>query len=91
MISKAKETQQLKQRLGQGRAGIRCKKPQITHPIAQSEKWPVKILEIPTTQNIVTTITSFATPVKSRDDSHLKVIDRKTYRMQIKKFLSTQI
>ena len=75
-ISKVKETLQIEPRVGQGRAGIRWKRPQITHPISQSEKQPVKIPEIHKSKNIVTTMPSFATPVQMIDDSHSKVIDR---------------
>ena len=75
MISKAKETPQIKPRLGQGKVGLRCKKPQITHPTAQSIE-PVKIPEIPKTRNIVTTIPSFTAPVQLRDDSHYKMTVR---------------
>ena len=63
LVSKVKEIPQIKPRLGQGRIGLRCKKPQISQPIAQSVKQPVKVPEICRTQNIVTTIPNFATPV----------------------------
>ena len=76
MISKVKEIPKIKIRLGQGRAGLRCKKLQITHPIAQSEKQLVKIPEISKKQNVVKTIPRFATAMQLRDDSCSKVIDR---------------
>ena len=91
MISKGKEIPQIKPRFRQGRAGLRCKKPQITHPIAQSVKQPVKIPAIPKTQNIVTTIPSFATPVQLRDDSHSKVKDRQMIQNANRDILPSQI
>ena len=41
-----------KLRLGQGRAGVRCKKPQLIESIATLTGKSCKIPEIPTTQNI---------------------------------------
>ena len=44
------------------------------------KKQPVKTPEISKTQNIVTTIPSFASPVQSRDDSLSKVIGIQTIK-----------
>ena len=41
-----------KLRLGQGRAGIQCKKPQLIESITTSESKSCKILKIPMTQNV---------------------------------------
>ena len=61
--------------LRQERAGLKHKKPQISQPIAQSVKQPLKIPGVPRTQNKVPTIPKFATPVHLRGDSSTKVID----------------
>ena len=45
LVSKVNIISQIKPRIGQGRAGLRCKKPQISQPIAQSVKQ--KIPEVP--------------------------------------------
>ena len=45
------EITQVKQRLGQGRAASRCKKPQTNQPITQSVKQPLKVSEDSNTQN----------------------------------------
>ena len=39
----------IKPRMGQGRAGLKCKKPQTSQPIAQSVKHTQKIPEVPKT------------------------------------------
>ena len=45
-----KEISQVKPRIGQGRAGSRWKKPQISQPIAQLVEHSQKILELPKIQ-----------------------------------------
>ena len=56
MVSKVKapELAQTKPKLGQGRAGLRCKKPKINQPITQLVKQPLKIPEDSYTQNTMT-------------------------------------
>ena len=79
LVSKVKvpEPSQTKPRLGQGRAGLRCKKPQINQPTAQLVKQPLKMPEDSDVQNTMTKAPNFATPVQSKGDSSAKVIDRK--------------
>ena len=50
MITKVREVSQIKPRLGQGGAGLRCKmKSPITNPIAQTIEKPLKIPQAPKT------------------------------------------
>ena len=61
LVSKVKVQQitQVKPRLGQGRAGLRCTKPKINQPIAQSVKQALKVPEDSNTQNEITKIPNF--------------------------------
>ena len=77
LVSKVKEKPQIKPRLGQGRAGLRHKKPQTSQLIAQSVKQPLEIPEVPKTQKEVITIPSFTTPVQSIGNSNTTMIDRR--------------
>ena len=52
MIPQNKKVIQNKLRLGQGRAGIRCKKPQLIESITTSTSKSHEIPKIPTTQNV---------------------------------------
>ena len=52
MIPQNKKVIENKPRLGQGRAGIRCKKPQLIESITTLTSKSYKILKIPTTQNV---------------------------------------
>ena len=80
MISKTRRISQIKPRLGQERAGLRCKiKTQISEPIVQTIERPLKIPDIPKTQDKVMTISNFAIPpMQSKGNSGTKMIDRKT-------------
>ena len=79
-ISKVKEVSQIKPRLGQGRARLRCKiKTQISRPIAQMVEKLMQIPDIPKTQDKVMTIPNFAIYIlQSKGDLGTKMIDRKT-------------
>ena len=48
-----------------------------SQPVAQSVKQPLKIPEVPKTQNEVITKPNFATPVQSIGNSSTKVIDQR--------------
>ena len=79
VITKAKETSQIKPQLGQERAGSRCKiKTQISKLLMQVKENPA----LPNTSNIqdiAVPIPYFATlQVKPKDDTSTKIIDRKT-------------
>ena len=52
VILQIKKTIENKPRLGQGRTGIRCRKPQLIENINVSTNKSHKILKIPTTQNV---------------------------------------
>ena len=79
MVSKVKvpEPSQIKPRLGQGRVGLRCKKPQIYQPIVQSVKQPLKMPNDSKMPNTLTKAPNFTTPVQLKHDSSTKMIDRK--------------
>ena len=51
VVKRNKRVIESKLRLGQGRAGIRCKKPQLTESITVSASKSCKIPKIPMTQN----------------------------------------
>ena len=70
LVSKVKvqENTWAKPRLGQGKAGLRCKKPQINQPFAQSVKQPLKVPDDSNTQNKITKIPNFTTPIQSGGD-----------------------
>ena len=74
---KVPKLSQIKPRVGQGRAGLRYKKPQINQPIAQLVKQPLKIPKVSKMQNTLTKAPNFPTPVQSKGDASTKVIDRK--------------
>ena len=82
-VAKRNEISQIKLRLGQGRAELRCKmKTFISKPLMQAkEKPPPKVL-LPNTskvKDIAISIPNFATPqVKPKSDRSTKMIDRKT-------------
>ena len=65
LVSKVKvqEISQVKPELGKGRAGLRCKKPQIKQPFAQSVEQQLKVPEDFNTQNKITKIPNFTTPM----------------------------
>ena len=52
MILQIKKTVENKPRLGQGRAGIRCRKPQQTENITTSTNKSYEILKIHANQNV---------------------------------------
>ena len=61
IITKPKEVTQIKPRLGQGRAGLRCKiNTQISKPVVQMIEKPLEIPNIPKMQDKVTTIPNLA-------------------------------
>ena len=72
---KVQEIKQVKPRLGQERAGLRCKKPQISQPIAQLVKQPLKVSEDSNTQNKITKIPNFATPMQLGGNSSAKMTE----------------
>ena len=47
-----KKNVEIKPRLGQGRAGIKCKKPQVTRNVDTATDKLQVVLKIPTTQNV---------------------------------------
>ena len=92
-VTKAKEVSQIKLRLGQGRAGLRCKIKipvflLISKPIVQGMEKPVEQpnVPVPKTSRICDKIVpDYAIPhISSGDDSRL-------YRMLVGKFLYIQI
>ena len=93
MITKEREVSQIKPRLGQGRAGLRCKiNAQITGFIVQTVEKPLKIPKVPKVQDKVTTIPNFAMPpVQSKCNSNIDMIDRKTIQDIAREIPSTQI
>ena len=52
MILQIKETIENRPRLGQGRARMKCRKPQLTENITTIMNISYEILKIPTTQNV---------------------------------------
>ena len=95
-VTKVREVLHIKPRLGQGRAGLRCKiKMQITKLIAQvMEKPPSKIL-VPNTSKIQDTampIPNYTIPsVTLKGDTGTKMIDRRIIQDVDKEFLFVQI
>ena len=79
VITKVREVLQIKQRLEQGKAALRCKiKTPITSPIAQTVGKPLKISEVPKMQDEVMTIPNFAVPaVQSKGNSSTNMINSK--------------
>ena len=79
LVSKVRKVLQIIPRLGQGRAGLRCKiKTWISKPIAQTVEKPLQIPYIPKVKDKVMTIPNFTTPpLQLKDDSGTKMIDRK--------------
>ena len=92
MVSKVKEVSQLKPRLGQGRAGLRCKiKSPTISPLMQAVDKSSKIPEVSKIQDNVMTIPNFTMPpVGSKGKSSTYMIDRKMIH-DIGGFPSTQI
>ena len=84
-ITKTKEMSQIRPRLGQGRAGLRCKLKTLTptsinKPIAQAmEKQPkVLVPKTPKVQDKVVPIPNYTIPqIKSKDDLGSGMIERK--------------
>ena len=74
---------QVKPRLGQGRTGLRCKiktlvSTLIAKPILQAMEKPPKVL-VPETSKIqdkVVPIPNYAIPIKSKDDSGSRMVER---------------
>ena len=83
-VTKMKEVSQIKPRLGQGRAGLRCKiKTPIPKSIMQVMEKPIEqpkaiMLETSIIRDKVLPIPNYAIPhVKSKDDSGSKMVERK--------------
>ena len=65
VILQIKKTIESKPRLGQGRAGIRCRKPQLTKSITVSTSKSCEIPKIPATQNVPKNRMDFPVQVQS--------------------------
>ena len=59
VVPQNKKVIENKLRLGQGRAGIRCKKPQLIESITASASKSCQIPKIPMTQNVTKNKTDF--------------------------------
>ena len=74
---KVNEILQEKQRIGQGRAGMRRRKSPIDQTIAQTTEMSKKILEASKIEKKVLNHPDFTTPVQSITNSIAEVINRK--------------
>ena len=74
---KGNKISQEKPRIGQGRAGMRRRKPPINQPIAQSSELSKKIPEVSKLEKKVINQPDFATRVQSISNSSMEVINRR--------------
>ena len=89
MIPQTKKTIENKPRLGQGRAGIRHRKPQLTENITVSKNKSHKILKIPATQN-VTKIEQTFQHENNQQVLRQKELQEEQYRIKIDSYCSIQ-
>ena len=81
----------VKPRIGQGRAGLRWKKPLINQPITQSAENSQRIPELPKIHMEVINKPNFTTPVQSISNPNTEAINRRTMEKIAKAFLSMLI
>ena len=80
------EIPQEKSRIGQGRGGLRRRKPHINQPIAQSAEHSWKIPEEPKIEKVVVNMLNLTTPVQSISNPSMEMINRSIMQKIIKDF-----